>query len=137
MRHSSETFHTLLLLVLLFSGCDLGEPLDSEAPSGSLVNGKSIFLKPNGSFVLQLDVNADAGFCWYHTISDPAIFHLDSTSYRPKSGNWNLDGGMTVETFYFRASNPGQCEVELVERQGWLPDDPPRNAVWFSVHVTR
>ncbi len=137
MRHSSETIHTLLLLVLLFSGCDLGVPVDSEAPSGSSVNGKSIFLKPNGSFVLELDLNADAGYSWYHKISDPAVFQLDSTSYRPKSGNWNLCGGMTVETFYFRGTKPGQCAVELVERQGWLPNDPPRNSVWFSVTVSR
>jgi len=118
-------------------GCDLGDSLTSPPQLDSSVSGKTVAYAPNQSFLLELDLNADAGYSWYYTISNTTVIHLDSTSYRPKSGNWNQVGGMTVETFYFQATKTGECSVALDERQGWLPNVPPIHSVRFGVIVFR
>jgi predicted secreted protein len=137
LRHLLNTIRVFLFFLLVLSGCDLGDSLKSEPQLDSSVNGTSVAYTLGQSFSLELDLNADAGFSWYHTISDPTVIHLDSTSFRPKSGDWNMVGGLTVETFYFRTTRAGECAIDLAERQGWLPNDPPRNAVRFSVIVSR
>ena len=135
MRHPLNAIRAFLPLLLVLCGCDLGDPQKSEPQLNSSVNGKRVAYAPNQSFQLELDLSADAGYSWYYTISDTTVIHLDSTSYRPKSGNWNQVGGMTVETFYFQATKTGKCSIALDERQGWLPNVPPINSVRFSVVV--
>jgi len=141
MRPLFLSVHTILLILLAFSGCDLGDSPTSEPQLDSSVNGKRVAYESDQSFSLELDLNADAGYSWYLAISDTTIIDLDSTSYRPKNGNWNTVphpvGGLTVETFYFRAMKPGQCSITLDERQGWLPNVPPINSLRFSVVVFR
>ena len=137
MRYLLPTLRAFLLFLLALCGCDLGDSLTSPPQLDSSVNGKTVAYAPNQSFLLELDLNADAGYTWYHTFSDTTVIHLDSTRYRPKSGNWNLVGGMTVETFYFRATKTGKCSIALDERQGWLPNVPPINSVRFTVVVFR
>jgi predicted secreted protein len=136
MLHITRAF---LLSLLLLCGCDLGDSLKSVPQLDASVNGTSVTYTLNQSFTLELDLCADAGFMWYHTLSDPSVIHLDSTRYRPKSGSWEtgMDGGMTVATFHFRTSKIGECTIDLAERQGWLPNDPPRNSVRFNVFVFR
>ena len=137
MRPFFLTVHNSLLVLLVLCGCDLGDPPISQPRLDSSVNGKKVVYVLNQSFQLELDLNADAGYSWYYTISDTTVIHLDSTSYRPKSGNWNQVGGMTVETFYFQATKTGECSVALDERQGWLPNVPPIHSVRFGVIVFR
>jgi predicted secreted protein len=137
MRHLLHTIRAFLLFPLVLGGCDLGDSLKSPPLLDSSVNGTKVAYAPNQSFQLELDLNADAGYSWYYTISDTTVITLDSTSYRPKSGNWNGVGGMTVETFYFRTTKTGECSIALDERQGWLPNVPPINSVRFSVVVFR
>ncbi len=137
MRHLLHTIRASVLFLLVLCGCDLGDSQKSEPQLDSSVNGTEVAYAPNQSFSLELDLHADAGYRWYYAMSDTTVIHLDSTSYRPKSGNWNIVGGMTVETFYFRAIKTGQCSIALDERQGWLPNVPPINSVRFSVVVFR
>jgi predicted secreted protein len=137
MRYLLHTIRAFLPLLLVLCGCDLGDSQKSEPRLDSSVDGTQVAYAPNQSFSLELDLNADAGYSWYYTISDTTVIHLDSTSYRPKSGNWNQVGGMTVETFYFQATKTGECSVALDERQGWLPSVPPIHSVRFSVIVFR
>jgi predicted secreted protein len=101
------------------------------------VNGKNVAYASNQTFSLELDLNFDAGYSWYLAISDTTVIHLDSTGYWPKNGDSNMEGGLTVETFYFRAAKIGQCLVALDERQGWLPNVPPIHSVRFTVTVYR
>jgi hypothetical protein len=139
MRHLLRTTRASLLFLLVLCGCDLGESLKSVPQLNSSVNGTTVTYPLNQSFLLELDLNADAGFMWYHTFSDPTVIHLDSTKYRPKSGNWDMGmvGGMTVATFYFRTTKIGKCTIDLAERQGWLPNNPPNSSVRFSIYVFR
>ena len=137
MRHLLHTIRAVSLFLLVLCGCDLGDSQKSEPQLDSSVNGKRIAYAPDQSFSLELDLNADAGYSWFFAISDTTVIHLDSTSYRPKSGNWNIVGGLTVETFYFRTLKTGQCSITLVQRQGWLPDVPPIDSVQFTVIVYR
>jgi hypothetical protein len=137
MRDLFRTVHTFLLVPLVICGCDLGDSQESETQLDSSVHGKQVAYALNESFSLELDLNADAGCLWYHSISDTTVVHLDSTKYRPKSGDWGMVGGMTVATFHFRATRIGRCTIDLAERQGWLPNDPPWNSVRFSVVVFR
>ena len=137
MRHLFHTSRASVLFLLVLCGCDLGDSQKSEPLLDSSVNGAELAYPPNQLFSLELDLHADAGYRWYYAISDTTVIHLDSTSHRPKSGNWNTVGGLTVETFYFRATKTGQCSIALDERQYWLPNDPPLNSVRFSVVVFR
>jgi predicted secreted protein len=135
IRHS-----TFAALFLLISGCsDLGVNGVFLPPVGtpltSSVNGTELTCLHNQRFSLELDLSADAGYHWDHSISDPSVLILDSTAYRPRSGNWNQVGGITVETFYFRAAGPGMCTVELSQRRRWEPNVPPIQTVRFFVFV--
>jgi predicted secreted protein len=122
--------------MILFIGCsDSSMPTQTQLDSS--INGKNVVYSSNQRFSLELDLLADAGYQWDYTISDTNTVRIDSTSYRPKSGNWNLDGGMTVESFYFRTMKTGKCTINLIEHQGWLPDVPPIHSVQFNVSVYR
>lgn len=143
MRNPLPAIRACVPLLLVLYGCDMGDSQKSESHLNSSVHGTRVAYAPNQAFQLELDLNADAGYSWYYTMSDTTVIHLDSTSYRPKSGQWNQDGGktpvggMTVETFYFQARKTGECSIALHERQGWLPNVPPIHSVLFSVVVFR
>jgi predicted secreted protein len=137
MRHVLHTIRAVSPFLLVLCGCDLGDSHISEPRLDSSVNGKRVAYATNQSFSLELDLNADAGFLWYLAISDTTVIHLDSMKYRPNSGNWNMEGGLTVETFYFRATKIGECTIDLSERRGWLTKLPPINSVRFTVTVYR
>lgn len=98
---------TSFVLMMFFFGCsDQGVnsdfPMPYGAPLTSTIDGKYVACYPNQRFSLELDLNADGGYQWDLNISDRSIISLDSTRYRPKSGNWSAAGGLTVETFCFR-----------------------------------
>jgi predicted secreted protein len=135
----ADYFTTVVLMIFFFGCSDHGVNLESPGPSGtpltSAINGKNVACSPNQCFSLELDLNADGGYQWDHNISDTSILRLDSTNYRPKSGNWSIVGGLTVQTFYFRAVHPGQSTIDLAERQEWMKDVPPINTVRFAVIV--
>jgi predicted secreted protein len=137
MRHVLHTIRAVSPFLLVLCGCDLGDSHISEPRLDSSVNGKRVAYATNQSFLMDLKSNADAGFSWYLAISDTTVIHLDSTGYWPKSGDSNMLGGPTMETFYFRATKIGQCLVALDERQGWLPNVPPIHSVRFTVTVYR
>lgn len=115
-------------------GCS-DSALPTEVQFDSSINGKIITIIPDYIYSLELDLSADAGCRWDYSISDTTVLGIDSTSYRPKSGNWNQCGGMTIETFYFRGKRSGKCFVMLIEHQPWMKDAPPNNIVQFSVIV--
>jgi predicted secreted protein len=124
----------MLGLLVVFFGCS-----DSSAPTeiqlDSSVNGKDVLFPLNQTFTLELDLNADGGYQWDHSLSDTAVIHLDSTTYRQKGGGPIVPGGLTVETFCFRTTRIGKCTVNLIEHQAWLPDVPPIHSVQFVVSV--
>ncbi len=127
--------HPLALLAFMLSipGCtDMGTQL--QMPLNSSINGKQLMYPASETFVLELDLNFDAGYQWDHTISDTAVVCLDSTHYRPKQAA-PLVGGLAVETFYFRTKRRGTSTIMLIEHQGWMPEDAPINTVEFSVTV--
>jgi len=101
----------------------------------STVNGRMLTYPSNQRFSLELDVNADAGYQWDYLLSDTTVVRIDSINYRPKNGSWNIVGGLTVETIYFRTLHKGISAVDLIEHQIWLPRDPPIHMVRFFVTV--
>jgi predicted secreted protein len=128
---------SIALLLLWAYGCDLGEPLSSDPQLHLSLNGRFLTYSVNRPFSLELDLNADAGYSWDCTISDSTVIRLEKTTYRPKSGDWNVCGGMTVETFLFRTTKPGECTISLAERQAWMPEVPPINSFQVTVIVYR
>jgi hypothetical protein len=122
----------IVALMVLFLGCsDMG----TQTPLDSSIDRKNVTYPINHTFPLELDLHADGGYQWDNTISDTTIVHLDSTNYRPKQGGQIVDGGLTVETFYFRTRKVGKCTVRLIEHRGWLPNVAPINTVEFTVSV--
>lgn len=135
MEYSRRTTRSFVIALLALCGCDLGTSPGSDPRLDSSADGRYFTYALNQSFSLEVDVHTDAGYGWYCAVSDTTVIHLDSTSYRPKSGNWNMNGGMTVETFYFRTTRMGLCTINLAERRGWLPDVAPINMMEFTVIV--
>jgi predicted secreted protein len=122
------------IVMSVLSGCS-DSSLPTEVQYDSSINGKIITIIPGYVYALELDLNADAGYQWDYSISNAAVIEMDSTSYRPKSGNRNQCGGLTVETFYFRGKRSGLCFVRLIEHQVWEKDVPPINTIQFSINV--
>ena len=127
-----------ILVILACFGCShptqpieqTGTPLDAS------VNGKRVIYPDGQSFVLDLDLNADAGYTWDYTISEPAVVMLNHTpTTRQKDSGPVVPGGMAVETFYFRTAGYGESTVILIEHQAWLKDVPPLVTVEFTVVV--
>jgi predicted secreted protein len=130
-----KKYYFLFLIVISFLlGCS-DSLLPTEVKIDSTINGKNITIITNQKFALELDLNADAGYQWNYSISDTEVVRIDSVSFKPKSGNWNQDGGVTVETFYFVGKRTGQCLIGLIEHRVWEKDAPPISTVQFSVIV--
>ncbi len=125
----------ILLLGCSDQGVNSDYPMPNGTPFTSTIDGKYVACFPKQRFSLELDLHADGGYQWDLTLGDTSILHLDSTHYRPKSGNWSGVGGLTVETFDFRAVHIGQCTINLAERQEWMKDVPPINTIRFAVIV--
>ncbi len=117
----------------LFIGCSKSSQ-STEIQHGSDIDGKNVICTPNQVFTLTMDVHFDGGYQWFHTISDTDVVQLDSTNYQSKSSQ-QVDGGVSVETFYFRAKSNGQCVISLEERRGWEQNVSPINTVQFGVLV--
>jgi predicted secreted protein len=130
-----KKYYFLFFVVMsVLDGCS-DSSLPTEVKYNSSINGKTISVIRGYVYTLELDLNADAGYQWDYSISDTTVIEIDSTSYRPKSGNWNQVGGLTIETFYFRGKKSGQCFVKLIEHQVWEKDVPPINTIQFSAIV--
>ncbi|HEY9165679.1 MAG TPA: protease inhibitor I42 family protein [Candidatus Kryptonia bacterium] len=131
--------YTLIVSVLLitFVGCNKsGNSLSPTEPKlDSTISGKTLAYSTNQRFLLELDLSADAGYQWDYSVSDSIVARIDSTNYRPKSGNWNQVGGLTVESFFFRTMKPGTCLVVMVEHRGWEPNVPPIDSLKFFISV--
>jgi predicted secreted protein len=129
------------ITVFLFLSCSKSsspnEPNSdsSELNLDSTINGTTITYPSNQRFSLELDLNADVGYQWDYSISDTNVVRIDSTSYRPKSGNWNQEGGLTVENFHFHTMHYGRCDIKLIQHRVWLPNVPPIDTLRFSVLV--
>ena len=130
-----KIYHYLFLIIISFLiGCsESSSPIETNYDSS--INGKSIVIRPNQKYILELDLNADAGYSWTYTIANPKVINIDSTKYRAKSGKPNQVGGLTVETFYFSGKSTGQCFINLIEHQVWMKNVPPINTVRFNVIV--
>ncbi|OGU51761.1 MAG: hypothetical protein A2080_13525 [Ignavibacteria bacterium GWC2_36_12] len=130
-----KTYYLLLLIIIPFlSGCS-DNVLSTENQFDSSINGKSISINKNHQFILELDLNADAGYRWDYSMTDTSVIRIDSTNYRPKSGNWNQVGGVTIETFYFCGIKKGNCTVNLFEHRVWESSISPINTIQFNVIV--
>ena len=127
--------YSLFLVVFSFlSGCSDNATL-LESPFDSSINGKSVVLNMNHQLILELDLNADAGYKWDCSMTDSSVVRVDSTNYKPKSGNWNQVGGITVETFYFSGIKKGDCKINLYEHRAWESNVAPINTVNFRVVI--
>ena len=131
----------VIIIFFLFAGCakstSSNEPKHDliEPKYDSTINGRFLTCSSNQRFSLELDLNADSGYQWDYSISDTNIVRIDSTSYRPKSGNWNQVGGVTIETFYFHTMRYGKSDIEMIEHQAWMPNVPPIDTIRFIVSV--
>ncbi len=123
-----------IIMLLTIVGCSQSSS-PTEPQWDSSIAGKSISYPPNQRFTLQLDLNADAGYQWDISVTDTNVVRVDSTNYRPKSGNYNQVGGITVETFYFCTRYAGRSAVTLAERRGWEPGVPGIDSLAFTVSV--
>ena len=119
---------TVPLLLIVFSSCsDRGVNVIASGlfdfPLESTINGKALTFFANQTFSLELDLHADGGYQWDCAISDLNVIQLDSTLHRPKSVNQGI-GGLSVESFYFRAANPGQSTqwIRRIRSTRWLED---------------
>jgi len=126
-----KSYYLLYLLVLtfLYSCSDL-----SNEPDSSTIE-HTITVTTNQNFTFELDVHADGGYQWDYSISDTAVAWIDSTSYRPKSGDWSQVGGVTIETFYFSGKRKGHCIINLIEHRSWEINIAPINTVQIRVIV--
>lgn len=123
-----------ILVVISVVGCARSiSPIESQWNSS--IDGKLVQYSPNQKFNLQLDLNFDSGYQWDISLTDSNVVHVDSTSYRPKSGNYNQTGGLAIETFYFCTRNAGQSAVTLVEHRGWEHGVPAIDSLTFTVNV--
>ena len=130
-----KKYYLLFFIIISYlSGCS-DNVISSEDQFDISIDGQTITINTNQKFTLELDLHADGGYQWDYSISDTAVVQIDSTSYRPQSGNWNQVGGVTIETFYFCGIRTGQCVVNLIEHRVWEKDVPPINSVQFSVIV--
>ena len=127
------TIFTFSLISFILLGCSKSSQ-PTEIQLGIDINGKSTMYAPSQNFSLELDANFDGGYQWFCNISNASVVQLDSTSFRSKSGQ-QIDGGLAVETFYFRTINRGQSIISLNECRGWEKDIPPINTVQFAVLV--
>ena len=130
-----KTCYLLLLVVISFSAGCSDNILSTENQFDSSINGTSIRVNKNQQFILELELNADAGYRWDYSISDASVVRIDSTNYRPKSGDWNQVGDVTIETFYFCGIKKGNCIVNLFEHRAWESNIAPITTVHFNVIV--
>ena len=128
--HHGFTFIVLLTIVSCSHSSSPTEPTWDSS-----INAKSVTYPRNQKFSLQLVLSADAGYQWNITMSDTTVLRVDSTSYRPKSGNQNQVGGLTIETFYFCTLNVGRSLINLAERRNWEQGKPAIDSLAFSVTV--
>ncbi len=130
-----KKYYFLFLVIISFlSGCS-DNVLSTEDQFDSSINGKSISIKKNQPFILELDLNADAGYQWDYLMSDTSIVRIDSVNYKHASGNWNQVGGVTIETFYFCGIKKGNCKINLFEHRVWENNNDPINTIHFNVIV--
>ena len=130
-----KKYYLLFFVIISFLfGCS-DNVISSEDQYDSAIDGQTITINTNQKFTLELDLHADGGYQWDYSISDTAIVRIDSASYRPKSGNWNQVGGVTIETFYFCGIKKGNCIVNLFEHRAWESNIAPINTVQFNVIV--
>jgi predicted secreted protein len=137
-RHQRMPMKTIPLIFVvgasfIVSCSDLGT--SSQIQLDSSINGKTASYVLQQQFSLELDVNADGGYQWDCKFSDSTVLKIDSTSYKPKNPVPIVVGGLTVETFHFRAMHTGQSTINLSERQEWMKDVPPISTVRFVVVV--
>jgi predicted secreted protein len=123
-----------LFVISFLSGCS-----DSTSPTetyfDSSVNGKYISVNSKNKFILEIDVSADAGFRWDYTINNTKIIEVDSVRFKPKNPDVNVCGGVTIQTIYFKAIQPGRSKVYLYEHQPWEEDTPPIKTITFNVRI--
>ena len=128
--------HYLLFLIIIsfLFGCS-DNVISTENQFDSSINGKNVSINKNHQFILELDLNADAGYQWDYSMTDTLVIRIDSTNYRPKSGNWNQVGGVTIETFYFCGIKKGNCLINLFEHRVWESNIEPINTIQFNVII--
>jgi predicted secreted protein len=130
-----KKYYLLFLVIISFlSGC-LDNIVSTENQFDSSINGKIIRINKYHQFTLELDLNADAGYQWDYSMTDTSVVRIDSTNYRPKSGNWNQIGGVSIETFYFCGIKKGNCRVKLFEHQAWESNIAPINTIQFNIII--
>lgn len=130
----TECLLSILVTVTFFACSHPTQP--AETPLDSSVNGKSLNFAVDQSFLLDLDVYADAGYQWDCTISEPAVVMADrGSTIRPKNPGPIVPGRPTVESFYFRTVGRGQSTISLIQHQSWMKDVPPIATVEFTVVV--
>ena len=128
--------HYLLFLIIIsfLFGCS-DNVISTENQFDSSINGKNVSINKYHQFILELDLNADAGYQWDYSMTDTSVIRIDSTNYRPKSGNWNQVGGVTIETFYFCGIKKGNCLINLFEHRVWESNIEPINTIQFNVII--
>jgi len=132
----------LVLALSICSGCtDEGvnvSPWDGTPLLDASIDGTAMTTGIDSRFRLELDVWADAGYQWDCSFSDSTVLQLEKTATRAMStSNPPAPGGVTLETFYFKAKAEGSCIVILIHHRAWMPSVPPQDSIGFRVDVRR
>lgn len=93
---------------------------------GTRENGKELVVKAGQSLAVELDSNPATGYKWNWKVRpNPALLKLEKEYYRPRTTRVVILGGGGMETWVFRALDPGSTTLELEYRRPW-EDKPPQ-----------
>jgi len=137
-QHGAMKKHTLIALSILLAGCtdrgfQLVPPFPEQTGYDLNVQGRSLSCVLGETFTVALDVNADGGYRWDCTITQPEVVRLDSSSTRPK--NPGVVGGLSVQTYSFHSVGAGSCRILLIQHRVWEPAVPPIQAIEYDIFV--
>ena len=127
-----------IALAIMIAGCsdrgfDLAPQIPEQQGYSILVRSESLTCTLGQAFPVTVDLNADGGYRWDCTITQPQVVTLDSSSIRPPDPH--QIGGDALQTFYFRAVGAGSCRILMIQHRVWEPAVPPIEAIEYDITV--
>ena len=121
---------TLLCLIILFSGCSAGNPIQLY----QIDSGRTIEMKPDDTLRIVLDANPTTGYQWKALPWDTEVIEqIDKPVYKSKSKAIGSGGELT---FYFKALSTGQTPLKFIYFRAFEKDVPPIKSFKLTIVVS-